>query len=392
MKIEQVYNYVNDAQKEVLGEKAITLTNDLFNITDVGSALEDAMGVDAFYGKIANRIAKMLFTDRVYRGRLPKILKDSFEFGSIVGKLQAELIDAQQDESWAIINGASYDPFVVNLPVISSKFWNKLDAFEIDVTYPDNQIKTSFTSGNEMMRFLSMIETQVNNSMEVKIDALVSACLANFIGGILLDEVKRGTPTPRVVHLLTEYNTTAGTSHTAASALIDAGFLRYAVARLLEYKGFVANYSKLFNVGEKARHTPADLLHVVVNEVFASRCKTHLASQTYHEEFVKLPLYEEVSYWLGTGTSMALADCTKVAGVVEYNTQVGNVITTTKDDIDQDYVIAVMFDNEALGMLQPARRVRSQRNEKAEYTNYFNKWQSRYFNDFNEVGVVFCLD
>ena len=124
MKIEQVYNYVNDAQKEVLGEKAITLTNDLSNITDVGSALEDAMGVDAFYGKIANRIAKMLFVDRVYRGRLPKVLKDSFEFGSIVGKLQAELIDAQQDESWAIINGASYDPFVVNLPVISSKFWN----------------------------------------------------------------------------------------------------------------------------------------------------------------------------------------------------------------------------------------------------------------------------
>ena len=391
MTITQAYTYVNDAQKEVLGEQAITLTNDLTNIADVGVALQNALGVDAFYGKIANRIAKMMFVDRAYTGRLPKIFKDAFEFGSIVGKVQCDLLDAQQDEAWQIIQGASYDPYVVNLPVVSSKFWNKMSVFEIDVTFPDDQVKMSFTSRDEMLRFLAMVETMVNNSMEIKMDALVSACLVNFIGGILKDESDNGA-NARVVHLLTEYNTLAGTTLTAKQALISEGFLRYAVGRMIEYKGYVRNYSTLFNVGGKPRHTPESLLHFVVNEVFASRAKTHLQSVTYNEELVKLPNYEEVSYWLGTGTSMDLQDCTTIAGTIEYNTQAGDVITPSKGSVNQDYVIGVMFDDEALGVLQPNRKVTSQRNNKAEYTNYFHKWASRYFNDFNEVGCVFVLD
>ena len=391
MKIEQVYEFVNDAQKEVLGESAIILNKDLTNIVDVGTSLENAQGIEPFYKAMANRIGKMLFVSRAYTGRLPSILKDAWEFGSIVGKVQADLIEAQENEAWKIVNGASYDPYVVNLPVISSKFYNQMSTFELDITYPEDQIKQSFKSADEMVRFTSMLETMVNNSMELKIDTLVHATLCNFIGGLTIDEQDNGA-SARVVHLLTTYNTLKGTSLTPEKALIDKGFLQYATAEMILAKSRIANYSKAFNVGHKARHTPADLLHIVVLDAFASKAKTHLESDTFHNEFVKLPKYEEVSYWQGSGTTFALADVSRVAGEISYTTEQDGAIETTTDNVNQPYVIAVMFDNDALGVLQPQRKVKTAYNPKGEYFNEFHKWNSRYFNDFNENAIVFLLN
>lgn len=391
MKIEQVYEFVNEAQKEVLGESAIVLDKDLTNIVDVGTSLENAQGVEPFYKALANRIGKMLFVARAYRGQLPSILKDAWEFGSILGKVQAELIDAKENEAWKLVQGASYDPYVVNLPVVSSKFYNKMTTFELDITYPEDQIKQSFKSADEMVRFTSMLETMVNNSMELKIDTLVRATLCNFIGGVLLDEANNGA-SARVVHLLHDYNQIKGTSLTQAQALIDKGFLQYAVATMLLAKSRISNYSKAFNIGHKARHTPADLLHVVMLDEFASKAKTHLESDTFHNDLVSLPKYEEVSYWQGTGTGFALADVSKVAGHIAYNTEEDGVISEASGDVNKPYVIGVMFDNDALGVLQPQRKVKTAYNPKGEYFNEFHKWNSRYFNDFNENGVVFLLD
>lgn len=383
MKITQAYEFVNDATKEILGEQAIDVDAELGNIVDVGKAIEniyaDGAGLDAYVKAIANRIGKMLFVSRAYRGALPKILKDSWEFGSIVGKIQAELMDAGENEAWELVQGASYDPYVVNLPVVDAKFFNKMATFEIDITLPRDQVKQSFISADEMMRFLAMLEVQVNNSMEVKIEALTRACIANMIG-VTIDD---GTATPRCVKLLSDYNTIAGTSLTAAQALINEGFLRYAAGVLILYKGYLAEYSTLYNIGGKARHTPNDLLHFVVNTEFAARMKTNLGSTTYHKDLVELPFYEEISSWQGTGMGGSFADRTTIAGKCVSDSE-----TIT---VNQSGVIGVMFDNDALGILQPKRKTETIYNPKGEFYNNFHKWESRQFNDFNENCVVFLL-
>ena len=380
MKITQAHDFVNEATKEILGEQAIDVNQDLSNIADVGKAIENAQGVDAYVRAIANRIGRMLFVDRPYTGVLPKVLKQSWEFGSIMGKISGEILDSTENESWKLVNGASYDPYVVNLPVVDAKFFNEMTTFEIDITLPEDQVKQSFASADEQLRFLAMIETMVNNSMEIKIDALTRACIANMAGVTIGD----GTATPRCVKLLSDYNTIAGTSLTADQALINEGFLRYACAVILRYKGRLANYSRCFNIGGKARHTPADLLHVIMHEDFATAMKTHLQSVTYHKDLVELPLYEEVAYWQGSGTGFALADTSKIAGKM-------NDGSGTPAEVEQSYVVGVMFDNDALGILQPRRKVKSQYNPKGEYYNQFHKWDSRQFNDFNENFVVFLL-
>jgi hypothetical protein len=379
MEIKQIYALVNDAQKEVLGENAVA-TEDLSQIVDVGTQIASLPnGYDNFYKSLVNRIGRMMFVDRVYRGKYRKLFKESWEFGSILGKVQAELLDATESDKWNIINGASYDPYVVSLPVISSKFFNKMATLEIDLTTPVDQIKQSFTSADEMIRFISMLETLVNNSMEIKLELLAARCVNNLIA---VTYSKGGA---KVINLVTEWNTLTGATLTASTAMVNADFLRYATARMLDIKAFLTDYSKLYNVGAKARFTPEELIHFEVYSVFASRCKTHLQSNTFHEELVKLPNYEEVSYWQGTGTGGADADRMKLD------------VTAIDDDgstisVSATNVVGVMFDHDACGILQPRKKVNTAYNPKADYYNAFHIWESRYYNDFNENAVVITLN
>ena len=379
MQVTQIYQLVNEAVKAVSGEIALP-NEDLSNLVDVGKSIANALGYDSFYQAIVNRIGKMYFVDRKYQGQLPKVFKDSWQFGSIVAKVQVDDMEVTENDTWNIINGASYDPFVVNLPVVSSEFYNKMATFELDITTPMKQIEQSFVSVDEMNRFLSMIQTMVYNSMETKIEACVMRTIDNMIGATLN---AGGAP---VVKLLTIYNTLIPTPITAAQALIDGDFLRWASKTLGIYKKRLAARTSLFNLAGKRRHTPADLLHVVVLADFAEAVKSESYATTFHKEFVELPLYEEVAFWQGTGTSFDWSDVSKidVVAVVDSN--------GTTQTIQQADIVAVMFDDDALGVLQPRRRVTTQYNAKNETYNDFHKWESRYFNSFQEQMVVFLLD
>lgn len=379
MLVTQVFEFVNVAQKEVLGESAITL-EDLSNIVDVGKALEDLDdGYENFYKAMANRIGRMLFESRTYEGKYKKLYRDSWEFGSIMGKVQAELLEATENESYQIINGASYDPYVVNLPVITSKFYNKAVTLEIDVTTPVDQIKQSFKSADEMVKFASMLEVMVNNSMEVKLEILASRAVNNLIGATV------SSGGARVINLVTEWNTSMGTTLNAVTALLDKDFLNYAVSRLLEVKGYLEDYTKLYNLGEKARFTKGDRLAVEINSTFASRVKTRLASNTYHDDLVSLPNYEEVSYWQGVGTDGGISSRMSIqATIVDEDGET--------QDVTASNVVCAMFDIDACGIVQPQKKITTAYNAKAEYYNSFHKWLARYFNDFNQQAVVFTLN
>ena len=379
MEVKQIYQFVNEAAKAVAGE--ITLpTEDLTNIVDVGRSIQNAQGVDAFYKALVNRIGKMYFVDRKYTGLLLNLFKDSWQFGSIVGKVQVDDMEVQENSTWEIINGASYDPFVVNLPVVSSKFYNKMATFELDITTPTKQIEQSFVSVDEMNRFLSMVQTMVYNSMEARIEACAFAALDNLIAATI------DANGASVVHLLSTYNTTAGTSLTAATALLNRDFLQWSAKIMGLYKKRLAARTVIYNLGGKRRFTPADRLHFIALADYAESVKNVAYGNTYNEEFVKLPYYDEIPYWQAPGTSFAWADVSKI-DVTAFVDDAGTAKAVSKGDI-----IAVMFDEDAVGILQPRKRVTTQYNAKNETYNDFHKWESRYFCDFNENAVAFVLD
>ena len=380
MKIEQVAQLVNDAQKEILGESAI-ITEDLSDVVSVGELIANMNLYDKYVGALLNRIARSIFSIRAYSGRAPRVLMDSWEFGSIVQKVHMKLPDAEDNESWELVDGATYEENQFYKPSVFVKLWNHKTTFEIPLSVAEVQLKQSFTGAEEMARFVGMLYQAVENSLTLKFDELIMRTINNFIGATIQD----GTSGVNVIHLVTEYNTNYGASLTSATAPYDKGFLRYVVFRMKQVASRLSTYSTLFNLGGTQKHTPREDLRIVLHETIDAGVSAFLQSDTFHDELVKLPQADVVPFWQGSGTSYALADTTSI------NVQVLDT-AGVKQSVSEDYIIGVMFDRDALGVTGFNRRTTSKYNAKAEFYNYWYKEDAGYFNDYNENFVVFIAD
>ena len=127
MEIKQVYQFVNDAVGEVIGDTAL-VAEDLSNVVDVGTAIFNASAFDAYVKSLVNHIGKVIFVNRPYRGAAPSVLMDAWEYGSVVEKIHSEMPEAVENESWDLVDGQSYDPHVFHQPVVEAKFFNKTNS------------------------------------------------------------------------------------------------------------------------------------------------------------------------------------------------------------------------------------------------------------------------
>ena len=376
MLVTQVKDLVNLATKEALGAEAIQ-TEDLTNVVDMGEAIFNANAVDAYVRSLVNHIGKVVFVNRPYSGSAPSVLMDGWEFGSVLEKITAELPEASENETWELQDKQSYDPNIFYKPTVEAKFYNKRVTFEIDVSITERQVKQSFSSATQLNAFVSMIYNEVDKAMTIKIDSLVMKTIVNMISVTMTDANAN-----RAVNLLSLYNSeiAPATPLTAAKALYNLDFIKFASYKMKLYATRLGTISRLFNIGGKARFTPRDLLHIVMLEEFKSSADVYLQSDTFHNEFVKLPEAEGVAYWQGSGTDYAFASTSKIM----VKDAKGN--STTKTGI-----LAVMFDRDALGVCNKDKRVTTDYNAKAEFYNNFYKFDCEYFNDTNENFVVFYI-
>ena len=380
MEVKQIYELVNGATSEVLG-KVNLVAEDLTNIVDVGTEIVNASAVDNYVKSLVNRIGKVIFVNRPYSGKVPSVLMDGWEFGSVLQKITAEIPAATENESWELTDGEEYKQDVFYKPTVSAKFFNSKVTFEVPISITERQVKESFGSAAELNGFISMLYAAVEKSMTIKTDALVMRTINNMIVTTFENEPNNGEA--RAINLLQRYNTQFNKQLTANAAIFDADFVRFASYVIALFADRFGSISTLFNVGGKARFTSTDRLHIVLLSEFAKAAQTYLYSDTYHNEFVKLPQAETVPYWQGSGKTYAFAD---TATIKTSKTVEGAATTTTHGGI-----LGVMFDRDALGVCNLNRRVTTAYNAKAEFFNNFYKFDAGYFNDTNENFVVFYV-
>lgn len=377
MEIKQIYPLVNEATNEALGVEGL-VQEDLGNIVEVGKAVFNANAMDKYVKALVNRIGKIIFVNRVYEGSAPSVLMDGWEYGSVMQKVSMGLPEATENETWELVDGQSYDPHIFHAPKgVVAKYYNKYITFEIDMSFTENQLKMSFNSVTELNGFISMLYTQVENSMTVKLDELIRRTINNMIA-----ETVHTNNGARAINLLTLYKSAypADTAITAATALNNPDFIRFAAYIIKVTHGRMRTMSTVFNEGNQPRHTPTDMSHIVLLEDFASGADVFLQSNTFHDELSALPTAERVPYWQGSGTSYAFADVSKI-----------NVKTADGNVVEQGGILGVMFDRWALGVANIERKVTSQYTPNAEFFTNFYKYKAAYFNDFNENFVVFFV-
>lgn len=383
MEVSQIYGLVNTVTQEVLGESAI-VKEDLSNVVDIGEEIFNANAVDKYVKSLVNHIGRVIFVNRAYSGSVPSVLMDGWEFGSVLEKIQADLPQATENESWELENGASYDPNIFYKPNVSVKFFNSKVTFEVPMSFTELQVKQSFSSATQLNGFISMLYNSVDKTMTVKTDELIMRTINNMIAETINSEYQGvGLSTKsgvRAINLLKLYNDKFGTSITAEQSITNPDFIRFASYTMGLYVDRLAKMSTLFNVGNKERFTPKDLLHVVLLSDFEKSANAYLQSDTYHDLYTALPKAETVPYWQGSGTGYNFTDVSSIY-----------VNTSSNNEVRASGILGVMFDRDALGVTNLDRRVTTNYNPKAEFYTNFYKFDAGYFNDLNENFIVFFV-
>lgn len=388
MEVKQIFTLINSVSGEVLGKTDI-VQEDLTGVVDLGTQVFNANAVDNYVKSLVNHIGKVVFVNRPYSGKVPSVLMDAWEFGSVLEKISADIPAATENDTWDLTDGETYSQDTFHKPTVTAKFFNSKVTFEVPVSITERQVKESFSSAEQLNGFLSMIYSAVEKSMTIKADALIMRTINNMVAETLKADKKAfggasvnyaSASTVRCVNLLKLYNENKGTTLTAAKAITDPEFIRFASYQMGLYADRMQTVSTLFNVGAKERFTPVDMLHTVLLSDFAKAAQTYLYSDTYNKEQVLLPNAETVPSWQASGKNYDFASVSTI-----------NVKSASGEAVNVSGVLGVMFDRDALGVCNLDRRVTTTYNAKAEFFNNYFKFDAGYFNDTNENFVVFFV-
>ena len=383
MEIKQAYELVNEAVNQALGKTGI-LKEDLTNIIDVGNEIFNGNYVDQYSKALLNQIGRIIYVNRLYQGRVPNVVKDGAVWGSVVEKVNFDLPDAQMNESWELMDGASYDPNIFRRPKVSVKFYNKMVTFSVPVSITDIQLRQSFSGPEQLVGFVAGIYTAVENFLASANEQLVLASIDAMIAATVEGDISgsaAGQTGVKAINLLYLYNKENSATLTAEAAISNPDFLRFAAYTILMTSSRMKSLSTLFNVNGKARHTPREYQRVVLLDAFAEGANVYLQSDTFHEELTRLPEADVVSYWQGSGDEWSFSDISKIYIKSPYSGA----------DFSLSGIVGVIFDRDALGVFNYNKRVTSNYNPVAEFTNNYYKVDARYYTDTNENFVVFYM-
>lgn len=397
MKINQMATILNNTIVPIATGASAVVQEDLKNVIDVGKVVLDyttsaAGNFNTYVSGLIDQIGRQVFWDRTYNSVAPSIMVESWEYGSIMAKTRCEVPDFKYSPTYelqtiyqdAITNNkrpgiADYpdlDPFELNLPEAEVKFYNKKDVFDLPITIGRKQLEAAFRSPEDMQRFINMIENRIRMKQTIATDALIYRTIANFMGLKIADG--------NYIDLMAAYNTVAGTTYTTYDQCVnDIEFQRFATAVIDNYRSYMREASVLFNKAGYVSFTPEDRMKFIMLKDFEGHLKAKLYSTAFNDEYVKLGGYEIVNAWQGSGVgSGSASDRAKL-----------NVACTdgTTNKTVEAIVVAVLFDRDGCAVCNEDPRVTSQYNPRAEYTNFFYKWDANYLNDNVENGLVFTI-
>ena len=378
MKVNQVYKVLNSVGEQIYGESYVKVT-DLQGLISLGNdVLSSDSTKEPFLNTLVDRIGKTIISQRAYSADVASLLNDSFTFGAILQKIYISPVKAKKSDQWDLADGKSVDQYVITKPEVKQKLFSVRNTWSVNITIPDIQFSSAFTSETEMAAFIDAIFLSIRNSQEIYLAGMAEMCYANMIGEQVVNTNKGKKAS--VINLLSQYNTLMNKNLTTSQALHDLEFLKYASMTINLYVKKMGKMSTIFNAEGFARFTPTDKMRIIMLTDFTSACTSYLQSNTYHDELVALPQYKEVSYWQGLGDKIDFDQCSKVS-----------IVTSSGSTVIQPNVVCMLTDEEAIGLTYDNRRSKSAYNALGEYTNYSEKADMGYFNDLSENCIVFTI-
>lgn len=371
MTTNQIYQIVNSVSDQAFGAAALTAVDNQGLIALGNTVLSSSTNTEAFLDTFAQRIGKTIMDFRRYRNRLADMVLDDFEYGAILQKIKVHMPEAEADESYGLVDGQAVDHYKVAKPNVDQKLFVSRTPYQFHITIQRQHLKEAFLSADQMGGFISQVFGEVRNAIEICLEALGRNAIANFVA--------ESQGTAREIALVTEYNgTSPATTVTAATALQDDAFVRYAIARINETFDMMQSMTSLFNDGSVERFTPIEDMRVKMLSHFVRFAQTTTQYAAFHEQLVAVDhAFETMPFWQAAQTP----------ATISVNRASDGALKTVEN------IIAIVHDRDALGMYKRDEEVLTTPvNAAGMYYNQYWHCKQLWFNDRSENFVFFTLN
>lgn len=373
----QIYTMVNDATAQMYGSEALTV-KDTSSLVSLGEKiLSSDTDKEVFFKTLVDRIARTVVAIREFETKERSVKRDAVNWGLFVQKISYKRKTAVENPSYDFTTQAN--PFDVkpSTEIIQKIFGENIGVWSYEDVIPYDQMFTAFNSASAMGAVIAGIYTNINNEYTMAKAALENLAVDTLIAGV----IKKGKATQKR-NVLAEFNTANGTNLTVAQALKNADFIKYVNREIYTTVGFMQEANELYNLENIIRQTPKDKLVVEILGMYASASAVYLEADTYHNELVKLPRYEEVNYWQGMGTEASFED---VSSIKIKNTGID------AQEISQSGIIACIHDYDAVAAFVDKPETGSMPNPRQRCLNVFYQAARNYGVDLSEKCVVFYM-
>lgn len=365
----QIYNIVNDVTAEALGTQALKVTDETGLIALGKTVLDSNTYADDFINTLVKRIGKTIVSYRAYKNSFNSLMKTTMEWGAIVQKIKVKMPTAVEDQSYGLEDGSSVDHYKISKPKAVQKLFITNTPYQFMITIQREHLKDAFESSNAMGSFIAAIFGELQNAIEVALENLGRNCVANRIAE---------TGEARVINLVTDYNTATGKTLTAATAMHDDAFLRYAVGRIKNLSKKMRSLNTLYNEEGEARHTPMNDQQLFVLADFETQLETVVEYAAFNKEYVTLNGFEEVAFWQSLQTPGSI-DVKKASD--------------GKTEVKLDNIVATLGDRDGYGMYNMNEwTATTPFNAAGGYYNTYRHEKQLWFNDLSEQFIVFTLN
>lgn len=380
----QVASVVNAAVAQATGSELQNLN--LQGIIDTGNDPSVIGTKENFTKALCNVIVKNWFTDSAYRSSYnDPWLVDSEQFGAIVQSISIEYPEAQPSHAWNTFESGTtkVGQYDVYIPVVHSQLFGKSVSWEIPLTITDEQWDTAFKNASELSTYVNYVHLGVDNSIVMHLEELDFANRNNFMAEKIAYANAHVGEGIHVINLLEAYNTeTNETVSTVKEFLNSEKCLRFACTKIAEISDYFTKMSKLFNTAERKRFTPRDRQVLQLLTHFDKQINNVARANTFHENIIKMPLFETVPFWQSSGTKYSFDDVSTIDIAID----------SDGSTIKKSGIVAFIADKWAIMHTIKSRRTAVKPFEPEALTNFYNQFRDQYMNDLTMNAVVFTIE
>lgn len=385
----QAATVLNSLARQVTGRTDLVAVDADSFVSVANAALQT--GIDPLNMGISQVLDRTLFAVRPYYAKFTAMEKTSGEFGAWERKINYCDDDFVTDSAYPLTDGQSIDMYTVRKPkVLQLNFYGQNIVSDF-ITRSEEQLKVAFRGPEEFGEFFAGALQNLSDKHEQKTENICRLNLANLICATVAQIGANSSP--RLVHLLTEYNDVTGGSYTATSIMSAdnyTDFMRWVYGRIAVARDRLTDRSAIYHMNvtgkEVMRHTPYDkqVLYIYAPEL--RQMEARVLSDTYNDKRIEYKSVELVNYWQSILTPMSVSSTPAYMGADGGAIEAQSAITVNN-------VFAVLADYETMGIRRYSDGMRATPlNAAGLYTNFWYHWRWRNYVDFTENAVVFLLD